>query len=487
MKRRKTIPFWLLLILTIAAGVGIWYMAFYKPYGEIEALIPLEDGTVLMVRKGTSEDKPDWLVRENPAEGKLLWKTELEGNVTWIRPEEGFQIGKGAIALHIHKNNAGKYSYFSVHDLESGEKRWETEEWTTLMPTGTTSNPFGHLLFGNTRKKSPEGGSGMVELRDFRTGNILNEWEMGIWEEGECFFWKDFWVCVSPVGREMGLINMQTGESRSGPRSFMAYPLPERILLHRKPEKATESDSLYTVELFDPISGKSDTLQYYESIDTRLQGGGWYQGQISWLLMESNYQLGQLDTVYIESAMPSLSSQTVFFSLASGDLQNGPYMEDLYHIRPEFNPLIGAQTRFAPLIFPLQEPRKDTNIYRNRSAMAELIMLDVQELEVAWNSLPQEDLYDWEIIRNGDLYYLNGRGGYIALFDGNSSELQTAVFIPGAPNLRSYMFSKDKIWVTYDHGWCVLDAKNLRVVMKSDKDFEPADVADEIRLKFGIR
>jgi hypothetical protein len=297
-------------------------------------------------------------------------------------------------------------------------------------------------------------------------------------EKPFAFRWRDHLI----VQRRDGLyaiIASETGDTLPDIQAAEIFPADD-LLTYRTP---VDTSGYHAFVLANPLTGQCDTLQEYPSNSAgnalRLAGSGWKGGQLTWMLHAGR------DTSFVETMMPALSARSVFFEMARGEILNRGGVLPHEEVSPAFNPLLNEQTHYVPFRVPFAKTNTSANLAEGQQ-YGEFIMLDTDKMEIAWRSKTFPEVYDYQIIRIEDNYYLNGRGGLLVQFNGELPEIQRAIFIPGMPHLQEYMFLKGQIWTTFNKGWLVIDAKTFQIIMKTDKDFVPADMIDEARMKFGI-
>lgn len=466
MRKKQTTAFPILLLLTVIAAGGLYWIAFRRDYSEIRYLIPLEDGSGLFVRKGVSESV-DWLVREDPKR-QVLWARPMEGTVWGVEDPDGIALAQGRIAVQILHADLSRR--LDVLDGQNGFLAWQGNQDEVLLLDEI--RPSGDALL------TWRAGAGEIVARNWLDGQV--KWKLPIGTQVRPFaFISGEWLVARRSQGRIALIQMASGDTLPDLFAEEIFPL-DKGWMFRTP---ADSEGYHALVVMDPAAGRSDTLQWYATdsgaAPLRLAGCGRQGAQITWLLGQ-----GQ-DTTFVEAMIPALTDQSLFFELGNGVVQNRVGLPLDEAVRPAFNPILSAEP--APRYLLYRIPFASTQLDSGKVVhYGEWVILDTEKLEVTWRSKALKNVFDYEVITIWGKHYLNGRGGLLAQFRSDVPELQRAVFVKGMSHLRPYMFLNDQIWVTVDDGWLVLNAETLELVMVTNKDFALSNMLEEVKKEFGI-
>lgn len=151
------------------------------------------------------------------------------------------------------------------------------------------------------------------------------------------------------------------------------------------------------------------------------------------------------------------------------------FLSDFARYFPAHSVLSGELPRYVPLRV------------RHREETWHVIIVDLQERAVVWESLPQPDLLFWDLFYANGLHFIT-RGNSLLVWDSQSARFSAAIRIGEGSSVyefQPYHLTSDGLIVFGDHEWVVLDPTTL-IPPSSDTELSIEPILDELAAYFGF-
>lgn len=446
----------------LAIGVAVWWW-LRPPEGFLTGMVPLDgDRAVFTMRHNPNNGESRAWVGLLDATGEVAWSTELPAFTYSVYARHGITVSDDLITIKV--TDSDTFAQLLAFDLETGEERWQSPridfaqgEGSFMMPVVPGARPYTdgkQLLHGDAN-----GERYLLVARKAADGAISWEHEVNsgmrdlvFTADAVAYRADSSWIFLSRDSGEDGRQVNAYAAACSDAERFVTW----------------DGDQLISVDWSAPdftVTSKplpSEGIPLYCGLR---DGSPVFTVAHRWAdLVERRFELVAVD--------PNTASVT--WRLGLGPWEPSSIAGSRDNDTPEAHPLRGTLTDFVPVL-----------LGTHGSDGVKLVVLDMIEHELAWESTPRAELLHSDVFRGRGAQYFLADSGRVAAFDGNTGKLTAAIKV-GHESSRAFHAVDGQLWLfSMAWGrmdalpWVRLDGTTLEPLAAGNEEFRPRVITDE--------